>query len=372
MKVVTSLCRVLPLLFIAAATNCAPRATDGRTVLSRPDATLSHDFGQVIGLTELLDGRVALSDFKTRQFLFADFASGKLDTVGIHADTIVATDSAPGKHKLPGIVTHLAGDTIALIDFATQRATLWNEKGVYLSTLTGVKIAGFSMPIVYDTIGHAYKQDYRVILGGLEPGMMVRSDSAPVLRFARSGASAADTVAMLKLPEFGEGQFGEDKKNVPVVFSPSDVFGVAPDGWVWVARANSNSVDWRSPDGTWTIGAHRPFTAVPITAADKERFMATARSGGMNLQTGVSFPFAATKPPFTSVTTGQDGTVWLQRARAIEDSVPVYDVVGRPGQAVRTFQLPKGTSLAGVGRHGGIYVLIREGDFQKVGRYQLK
>ena len=100
--------------------------------------------------------------------------------------------------------------------------------------------------------------------------------------------------------------------------------------------------------------------------------MATARAGGLNLKTGVSFPFAADKPPFTSVTSGQDGTVWLQRARAIEDSVPVYDVVGRSGLPIKTIQLPKGASLAGVGRQGTLYVVIRDGDFQRVGRYQLR
>jgi len=226
--------------------------------------------------------------------------------------------------------------------------------------------------VVYDTMGHAYKQDYRAIMGGLEPGQSIRTDSAPVLRFAREAATTADTVAMLKLPAFGEGVFGQDKKSVPVVYSPSDVFGVSPDGWVWVARATTNAVDWRSPDGKWTPGAARAFSAVPVTADDKERFMATARAGGMNLQTGVSFPFAATKPPFSSATSGQDGTVWLQRARATTDSVPVYDVVGHDGALVRTVQFPKGTTLAGVGRKGLVYVVMHEGDYQKVGRYKLQ
>ena len=33
---------------------------------------------------------------------------------------------------------------------------------------------------------------------------------------------------------------------------------------------------------------------------------------------------------------------------------------------------PKGASLAGVGPSGTVYVVLREGDLQKVGRYQLK
>lgn len=370
MKSVLQMRAVLSLVVLAGLA-CA-RGSDGRIVLRRPDATLPGTFGQVIGLTELTDGRVALADFKSRQFIYGGFSPARLDTVGQHADSITPADPAPGKHKLPGVVLHLGGDTVELIDYATQRATLWNEKGTFLTTLHTLPVAGYNPAIVYDTLGHAYKADYRAILGGLNPGEKIRTDSAPVLRFARENATTADTIALLKLPEFGEGQFGEDKKVVPVVYAPSDVFGVSPDGWLWVARATSNSVDWRSPDGVWTPGAARPWAAIPVTGADKERFLAAARAGGMNLQTGVSFPFAASKPPFTSATTGQDGTVWLQRARAFEDSVPVYEVIGRAGALLKTVQLPKGTSLAGVGRQGSVYVVIRDGDVQRVGRYQLR
>jgi hypothetical protein len=363
--------RVVPWLVLLATLGCA-RAPGDRIVLQRPDATLPGTFGQVVGLTELTDGRVALADFKARQFVYGTFSPGRLDTVGQHADSIAPADPAPGRHKLPGIVLHLGGDTVALIDFATQRATLWSENGNFLTTLHTTPVAGTNPAVVYDTLGHAYKADYRAILGGLTPGTTIRTDSAPVLRFAREDAATADTVALLKLPEFGEGQFGEDKKSVPVVYAPSDVFGVSPDGWLWVARATTNSVDWRSPDGKWTAGAARPWAVVPVTGADKERFMAAARAGGMNLQSGVSFPFASSKPPFTSATSGQDGTAWLQRARAFEDSVPVYDVIGRTGALLKTVQLPKGTSLAGVGRTGTLYVVIRDGDFQRVGRYNLR
>ncbi|HKV74082.1 MAG TPA: hypothetical protein VJN95_06160 [Gemmatimonadales bacterium] len=362
--------RLLPFVVLTLALGCA-RVPGDRTVLHQPEAMIPGSFGQIISVAELRDGRVALADFRTRLFLLAGF-DGKVDTVGHHADSIATADSAPGLHKLPGFIVHLAGDTLVLVDFATQRATLWNEQGQFIRTLRTVPVAGYNPAVVYDTLGHAYKADYRAIMGGLNPGETVHLDSAPVLRFARELAATADTLSMLRLPAMGEGQFGEEKKTVPVVFDPSDAFGATPDGWVWVARASSNSVDWRSPDGKWTAGVSRPWVRIPVTDADRERFMATARANGMNLQTGVRFPFAANKPPFSSSTTGQDGTVWLQRSRAIGDSVPVYDVIARGGAAVRTIQLPKGASLAAVGRNGSIYVLLREGDLQKVGRYQLK
>jgi len=360
--------RMLPI--VALVLGCA-HTPDNRTVLHKPEAFLPGSFGQVLSLTELSDGRVALADFRTRLFLYAGF-DGKVDTIGHHADSIAPADPAEGLHKLPGVIVHLAADTLVLIDFATQRSTLWNEKGQFLRTLHTMPVGGYNPAIVFDTLGHAYKADYRAIMGGLNPGEPVRTDSAPLLRFARESAASADTLNMLKLPGMGEGQFGEEKKGVPVVFDPSDAFGATPDGWVWIARAADNRVDWRSPDGKWTAGPAREWVRVPVTDADKERFMAAARANGMNLQAGVRFPFAANKPPFSSSTTGQDGTVWLQRSRAIGDSVAVYDVVSRDGAPVHTVELPKGASLAGVGRHGAVYVVLREGDLQRVGRYQLK
>ena len=87
----------------------------------------------------------------------------------------------------------------------------------------------------------------------------------------------------------------------------------------------------------------------------------------------LSYPFADSKPPFSAgATNSYTSEVWLQRSRAFADSVPVYDVVGRDGKAVRAVQLPKGATLAGFGAEGRVYVLLRQGDAQQVVRYVVK
>ena len=361
----------IALILTALGAACTPSSSgDGRITLKRPQATLPGTFGQVTGIAELTDGRVAVADFGHRLFLYGSFDPAGVDTIGRHVDTLAPGESMIGIQRLPGIVVHLGGDTVALVDFALQRATLWTEKGQSLGPVVTYPVAGYNPAITYDTLGYAYKADYRAVIGGLEPGLITHSDSAPIVRFKRD-AAAGDTIGELLLPRMGDARFGDQTKTVPVVFSPSDVFSVTPDGWLWVARATTNSVDWRSPGGEWTHGTPRTWTKVPVTQADKSNFMDAARRNGLNPQLEVVFPFAAEKPPFTSATTGRNGTVWLQRSREAGDSVPVYDVVSRDGAVLKVVALPKGASLAAVGRNGAIYVIAREGVTQKVNRYQL-
>jgi len=361
----------IALCLAAIGAACAsPAPSDGRIVLQHPQATLPVTFGQVTGIAELTDGRVAVADIGNRLFLFGRFDPKGMDTIGRHVDTLMEGESMVGVHKMPGIVVHLAGDTIALVDFAFQRATLWTEKGQSLGPVVTYPVAGYNPAVNYDTLGYAYKADYRSILGGLAPGVITTSDSAPIVRFKRDGATG-DTIGHLLLPKMGDAQFGNQTKSVPVVFSPSDVFGVTPDGWVWVARATTNSVDWRSPAGQWTQGKPRAWKKLPVTDADKEKFMAAALHNGLNPKLVIVFPFAAEKAPFTSATTGQGGTVWMQRSREAGDSIPVYDVVSRVDSVVKVVQLPKGAGLGGVGRNGEVYVILRDGGKQQVALFQL-
>jgi len=237
-------------------------------------------------------------------------------------------------------------------------------------------VGGHNQPLAYDHRGNAYKEDVRSVLGGLEPGQEVGLDSLEVLRIAR-GDSLADTVAQLKLPVWGEGRFGEQMKMVSTIFSGRDLFGVLPDGSLWVARASDNSVDWRGPDGKWSRGRSRPFTAVSVPPEEKEAFLNRLRSqmahAGAPAGIALSYPFADQKPPFVAGTTNPAGEVWLQRARPFQDSIPVWDVVGRDGESIRTVQLPKCASLGGFGAEGRVYLLLRQPDGrQGIGRYLIR
>ncbi|HXW97727.1 MAG TPA: hypothetical protein VEI47_09085 [Gemmatimonadales bacterium] len=345
-------------------------------VMDKPEAVLDRTFHQVGNVIELSDGRVALTELSDKTFVFADMKTGETTPVGVHADSIPPNDPAPGKHKLPGYVVHLSGDTVALIDYAAARTTLWNEQGKYLGLLGHDGIGGHNLAINIDARGNSYKEDVRSVLGGLEPGQELAFDSMSVLRVPR-GDTIADTVAKLRLPPWGRGQFGEQMKMVSTIFAVRDIFGVLPDGSMWIARGTNNAVDWRSPDGKLSRGSSRDFTRIPVTQEEKDAFLTKLRQqmSRMGAPAGVelSYPFAEEKAPFTSGVTNPAGQVWLERSRAFGDSVPVWDIVGRDGREIGAVQFPKASSVAGFGPDGRVYVILRDGDGgQKVGRFVVK
>lgn len=368
--------RVATAVFLLVLASCGKDAPAPVTVLDQPEFTLDHTFRQVSNVVELSDGRLALADIKEKTFLFVNPANGETTLIGEHSDTIKKDDPAPGKHRLPGYVLHFGGDTVGLVDFGAQRTTIWNEKGEYLGVLPGGGVGGYNQPLNYDAKRAGYKEDVRSVLGGLEPGQELEFDSLSVIRI-NPGDTVADTVARLKLPVWGRGQFGAQQKIVSTIFSGRDLFGVLPDGSIWVARASNNAVDWRSPDGTWTRGPSRSFATIPVPQDEKDDFLVKLRGqmAQMGAPAGIelTYPFANEKPPFQAGQTNPAGEAWLQRSRAWGDSVPVWDVIGRDGKGIRALQLPRNASLAGFGKGGKIYVVLREGeDQQKVVRYAVK
>jgi hypothetical protein len=339
------------------------------------EAKLPSSYGALSNVVELSDGRVVFTDTRNKLFLRGDLKTGKVDTLGTRVDSL--PQSAPAEHyRFPGWVAHLAGDTVALVDFSAIRTTRWNEKGRALDVLPIRVVSGATPVLLYDTVGHGYKIDYQAILGGGEPGRSLRPDSIPVLRIALKGG-AVDTIAHLTTPEYGDATFGEQIQQAAKVFAPNDHFGVLPDGTAWVARGHENRVDWRSPDGKWSRGEARAYAKTPVTQADKDRVLAQVREQGkqfgMPQDLSITYPFAETKPPFDFALGRENGEVWLQRPRAQEDAALVYDVVGRKGAWQPSVTLPKGASLVGFGTKGAVYASIKGEDGKRtVGRFRLK
>ena len=367
MRSVLSLCAVAAVGLI----GCSKAESQSGLTL---EAKLPGRFGQLSNVVEVDSGRVVFADTREKLFLSAALASGKLDTLGTRVEAI-KPDGPPGEYKFPGWVALLAGRTVALVDFSALRTTLWNERGKPLRVLSIAPVGGTAPVLVYDTMGHGYKIDYKTMLH-TEPGQKATPDSIPVLRIDLA-AGKVDTVALLTAPVFGEAKFGEQKQPAATVFAPNDFFGVLANGTAWVARGRHNRVDWRGADGKWSQGKSRKYTGQPVTQADKERVLAQVREQGkqygMPQDLAIEYPFAATKPPFDFALGRPNGEVWLQRPRAQDDAAMVYDVYDRQGVWRREVAFPAGASLAGFGESGAIYASLRNDDGTRtVGRYRLK
>jgi hypothetical protein len=355
---VSQLLAVLAVLGMAACSRAESQG--GATLESR----LPGGFGQVSNVVELADGRIAFADTRNKLFFVADLGAGTVDTLGTRVDSITAS-SPPEHYKFPGWVAHLAGDTIALVDFSAVRTTLWSEQGKPLGVLQLPPVAGRTPVLAYDQVGHGYKIDYQAVLGGGEPGTTVRPESIAVLRLGLADRRV-DTVARLAAPEYGQARFGEQVQEAAKVFAPNDFFGVLPNGAAWVARGRENRVDWRSPEGRWSQGQHHDFTPQAVTQADRDRVLAQVREQGkqfgMPQQLQIEYPFADTKPPFDFALGRPEGEVWLQRPRAEENAPLTYDVFDSTGKWHHPVTLPVGATLAGFGRNGAVYVSVKGAD----------
>ena len=338
-----------------AATDSMTAA--GPTALA-VDKKLPVTFGAVSNVVEYAGGRVAFADTRERLFHTADFATGQVDTLGTRVDSVKADD---GSYRLPGWVARLANDTLALVDFAAIRTTLWSPSGAFVRTLPLPPVGGPTPVMAYDTLGHAYKADLTSVLGGSAPGAAVRRDSLPILRIALA-TGVSDTVGYMGGPDFGLATFGEQTQEVAKVFGPTDAFGVLPDGRMWVARARTHSVDWRAGDGSWTRGTAHTWTKVPVTDADKQKVMDRLKERGLPTGLKIEFPFAETKPSFEVAFGLPSGEVWLQYSRADDAEAMRYAVVGTNGKYQRDVTVPAGIQVVGFGRSGAGYGLTKEPD----------
>jgi hypothetical protein len=356
-----------PVLIAVAA--CADSRSAAHPDL-KIEAKLPATFGQLSDVVELTDGRIAFADTRQRLFLRGDFASGKVDTIGTRVDTL-PNGAAASVYKFPGWVAHLAGDTLALVDFAALRTTLWTESGQPIRVVPLPPVGGTTPVLAYDQQGFGYKTDYQGILGGAEPGHLARPDSMAVLRFELA-SGRVDTVAQLAAPEYGTARFGEQTQQVAKIFGPNDVFGVLPDGRLWVARARENRVDWRGPGGVWVRGKPHDYKAIPVTEADRQEVIAKIREQGKGRglpdTLALEWPFAEHKPPFGTGMGSPAGEVWLHEPPTRDGDDAVYDVYGTDGAWKRTVTFPRGVTLAGFGAKGAVYGILKEGEQQTVVR----
>ncbi len=357
---------------LAAALGCTPAESQSGL---QPELKLASSYGMLSNVVELKDGKVVFADTRDKLFLRADLKTGKVDTLGTRVDSL--RPGAPAReYRFPGWVAHLAGDTLALVDFSAIRTTRWNEAGNAIDVLPIKEVSGRTPVLLYDTLGHGYKIDYQAVMGGGDPGRPLRPDSIPVLRMALK-TGAVDTVARLAAPEYGDATFGDQLQQAATVFAPNDHFGVLPDGTAWVARGHDNRVDWRDRDGAWQLGETRSYAKIPVTQADRDRVLAQVREQGkqfgMPQDLPIDYPFADSKPPFDFALGRPDGEVWLQRPRTSEDAPLVYDVVDRKGKWRREVSFPVGSALAGFGRDGAVYASVKvAGGRRTVGKFRLK
>ena len=313
----------------AACSGGDARAGSTEIVLDSAEASLG-ELDHVSGLAELPDGRVVITQGAVPSVLFADFSSGEIDTIG-------RSGEGPGEYRFPGIV-FMKGGRVSMFDFGPRRLTTWNADGSLDSALSIATMPGFT--IAFDTIGYMYAEQPTsegFVVMGQELDSTRSKDSTYVYRF-RPNASERDTIA--RLYEIGNEiiRIGNGIARMRRLYQSADVWGVTPDGTLWIVRGRENRVDRRAPDGTWTIGAPRPFTPIPTTEADRQKLPPFRGIAGDS----VDRELPKEKGPYQDAVGAPDGEVWTRLNQPTGHTREIYAIHPVSGAPERTVSFPKG------------------------------
>ena len=186
MKPVLSLCAAA-LLGLAGCTRAESQS--GLTL----EAKLPGGFGQLSNVVELDSGRVAFADTRDKLFLDRRVRRRRSGHAG-HQGRGDQARRGTGRVQVPRVGRPAGGRHRGPGGF--QRAAhhaLGPGRASRSRVLPIAPVAGDAPVLVYDTVGHGYKIDYKTMLAPA-PGETTRPDSVPVLRIQLAGGKV-DTVA---------------------------------------------------------------------------------------------------------------------------------------------------------------------------------
>ena len=240
---------------------------------------------------------------------------GSVRAVELGARDTAAAFGEAGAFQHPHFV-FTRQDTAWIGDWGLRRVTVWDAGGELRDTIPALGAASGALPLGVDAAGHLYAEVY--------PLPTADMDSGVVLRISPDRQSV-DTVATLAPYDLAEVREDRGVRMQRRALSGTDTWGVLPDGTVWVARGDQNRIDWVSPDGEVRRGSEQPDRVLQVTRADREMFV---RQYPPDLRAEAErLPFAIVKPPFERGFTSSSGRVWLEKSRAIGDSIRRYHVI---------------------------------------------
>lgn len=226
-----------------------------------------------------------------------------------------------------------AGDTLYVGDWGLRRISKWTLDGKFAGAVPTTNAVRGALPSARDAAGRFYLE-LRPRPG---PDGSGNRDSAAVIR-APAALDRADTAALLAPFDIAKVTSDAGERFERRVFSGADVWGVLPDGSLWVGRVYDNRVDWRDPQGKWRRGDPLPDRVLEVTRYDRELFV--RRFPPELRATAEQLPFAPVKPPFEAGLTSPGGEAWLEKSRAPVDSSRRYQVIDRQGKLRAEVRVP--------------------------------
>lgn len=214
----------MTLVAIALVCACAGPGGDSRSQgetlarveLSEPEVIFPEAFSSILGIRELGNGSVFVSDRLGQALMIVDISAGTVDTVG-------RIGGGPGEYSSPGPLFPWRGDSTLLLDMGNTRFTPIGADGGFGISTPLMTRDGESMSLVVpeatDRHGSIYYQARSFSMGA--PSTDSAPDSTRIVRWnAETGRT--DTVAALRQPERRIERSGGNVMMMTIPYGPSD------------------------------------------------------------------------------------------------------------------------------------------------------
>ncbi|MGQ0701824.1 MAG: hypothetical protein ACT4PM_01670 [Gemmatimonadales bacterium] len=323
--------RTTLLLLLAAA--CGPGTPPGpeEEALPNPGDTLVTAWAEY-PLAAAVGGRWVVVAADWDQALLTDFAR----------DTLLPVGGPRQQAYLHPFQVFGFRDTVYLADWGRRRTTVWSPEGSLVDSIPFADPLRGAYLRARDGAGQLYfqvdPQPRRDGSGNL--------DSAAIVRTSRS-LTRFDTVARLAPLELAQIERQDVTRFEQRIFSGNDLWGVWPDGMVWIARRFRNQIESFTPQGERTRGPPLPDPVYEVTPADREIYL---RSYPPELRPKEEeLAWAIIFPPFTTAFTTADGSIWLEKSKQAADTLRRIQVLDRAGNLRRLLVLRGQGRLVAVG-----------------------
>ena len=366
----------IPVLALATVASAGTQTTE--LSLGKPAATIAEPYSEIVGLAELRDGRVMVSDRIERTYSIADFGNGERRTIGRNG-------IGPTEYQVPFGPIRWRGDTLLGYDPQNRRHLKITDAGLIVGShsFPAPKVGGingFATPRAVDRSGRIY-WDTPIIQ--MQP-VVERLMQARIVRWL-PGSDAVEEVMQFN----DHGEFEHHLRYR--AFPQTDAWVIAEDGRIGILSASEYRLRWYRNGAVVETGSPVPWTPLRITRAERDAFRerkALEPASGVSMTGSVAqtpprlgmeraraaWPdslFPEVMPPFEAggVMLAPGGDLWVKRTGSARESAAKVDVLDGRGQLRGTIRLPPSTKLLAVGSEWIYLVRTDDDGLQTLERY---
>ncbi len=334
--------------------------------LKPANGQLKTEFVNITSVRELQDGRVLVSDSRSRTLLAGDFKDGSVNLIG-------RKGRGPGEFLNVGFLYGLAGDSTVMNDSGQRRWVIVVGDRIVdtrpsddpvvraVGVIQGADVNGN----VLATRGEATRPGERIF---------TRADSQEVV-LAHRGRVSIDTIARIReMPhrmtaEFNsEGRLTSFRRSRTEPNAQPEEALLAHDGTLWILRQDPVRVDTRDPSGKWTLGAPIPIKGDAIDASERRAIDSMNRDAAIQLRKLGLPPRPATAIAAVSPLLDDayprdmlDGRIFLNRKSSLSSPSVRYLVINKRGGVDGQITLKRNEYLVGFGPRS-IYIAAKDED----------